>query len=190
MRSVRRTAAALVAMALLAAACTSLTSTVGAGGTTSAAASPTNTKPPKPSKSPSTSPSPVIAPGRSFVFVRKVEVSGSGSTLTFDLAYFLTGDDAVKAAVKDGVITPGETLPNDYYIVNHNPLLRTIPIAAKVDVRVIDWTNCCGLTKGDFDAWVAAIKSGPGDVYHGTASPYWITVSGGEIVKIEEQYLP
>ncbi len=190
MRSARRTAVALVVMALLAAACASSSSTVGAGGTTSAPTSPTKSKSPKPSKSPSTSPSPVIAEGRSFVFVRKVKVSGSGSALTFDLAYFLTGDDAVKAAIKDGVIEPGETLPNDYYIVNHNPLLRTMPIAANVDVRVIDWTNCCDLTKGDFDAWVAAIKSGPGDVYHGTASPYWITVSGGEVVKIEEQYLP
>lgn len=125
------------------------------------------------------------------MFLKRIDQLEGSSELTFDLAYFLTGDAAAKAARQDGVIKMGEPLPNDYYIINDNPLLRTVPFAPDVAVRVIDWKQCCDLVKGDFSAFVGAVDSGSAKgSYHGVTSPYWITVKGGVIVKIEEQYLP
>jgi hypothetical protein len=58
--------------------------------------------------------------------------------MTFDLAYFLTGDAANQAAAEHGDETP---VPNDYYIVNDNPLLRTTPISPSVEIDAIDWSR-------------------------------------------------
>jgi hypothetical protein len=189
----RRLAVMLVVTTLGAAACTS-TSAVDAGSRSpSRSPSRSASRSPRPSKSESPSPSPAaIEDGRHFVFLKKIDQLEDGSSqLTFDLAYFLTGDEAVKAAIADGVIKHGEPLPNDYYIVNDNPKLRTVPFAPEVVVRVIDWKQCCDLVPGDFAPFVEAVNSGSAKgSYHGVTSPYWIRVKGGVIVKIEEQYLP
>ena len=52
--------------------------------------------------------------------------------MTFDLAYFLTGDAANQAAAEHGDETP---VPNDYYIVNDNPSLRTHARLPTVSIR-------------------------------------------------------
>ena len=192
-----------VAFVLLAAACSkgSNTSAQGSPPSSSSSAtpvtespSPTETSPPSPtpteSPSPSASPSasPVLEDGRHFVFIKSMDVSTDPATMVFDLGYFLTGDAANEAAAAHGDETP---VPNDYYIVNDNPLLRTLPIAPDVDVQVIDWMNCCELVNGTFTSFADAVaKNHPKGSYHGRLSPYWITVEGGVIVKIEEQYLP
>ncbi len=122
------------------------------------------------------------------MFIKSIDVSTHPATMTFDLAYFLTGDAANQAAAARGDETP---VPNDYYIVNDNPLLRTLPISAQVEVRIIDWLNCCDLVEGTFSGLASAVaKNHPKGSYLGRLSQYWITVTNGVIVKIEEQYLP
>jgi hypothetical protein len=129
--------------------------------------------------------------GRHFGFVEAVDVAGA--TIEFDLAYFLTGEDANEAAAERGLETP---VPNDYFIVNDNPRLRTLALAPDLELALLDWANCCDeFFQGDLEAFAAAIDSGEqvtvgDDVYQGVASPYWLTVEGGVVVRIEEQYLP
>ena len=62
--------------------------------------------------------------GRHPVVVKQVSVSGR--TVTFDLVQWFSGDAATKAAAEDGEESPP---PNDYYIRNVNPRLRTLPVA-------------------------------------------------------------
>ena len=58
---------------------------------------------------------------------------GSGpATITFDLIQFFTGEAATKAAAEDG---QGSPAPNDYYIRNVNPRLRTLPVRADAPIR-------------------------------------------------------
>jgi hypothetical protein len=75
--------------------------------------------------------------------VKKLHGTPPDATLTFDLAEFLTGEAAAQAAAEHGDESPP---PNDYYIVNDNPKLRTMPIAPDATIQAIDWTNCCELT--------------------------------------------
>ncbi len=158
----------------------------------SAPATETTTSSPSPdataSSGPATSPTPAaeIEDGRHFVFVKAAK-TGAPGTVRFDLAYFLTGKEANQAAQDNGDEVP---VPNDYYIVNDNPKLRTVPVADDAQVLAYAWSTCCNtythLTFDEFAGYVAH----PTDDFHGTLSPYWVRVKGGEIVKIQEQFLP
>jgi len=185
----RRTtlAAATLLLALTAAACTGDSSTVASGGGTPTAEPTTSSASPEPSETDTSTPAPptpapVIEDGRHFVFVKRAK----GGDLTFDLAEFYSGEEANEIAQERGDEVP---VPNDVYIVNDNPKLRTVP-AADAKISVLDWSSCCDvivdLSFDDFAGYVAH----PTDEFHGTSSPYWIRVKGGEIVSMEEQYLP
>jgi hypothetical protein len=108
--------------------------------------------------------------------------------MTFDLAEFLTGDAAAESAAEHGDESPP---PNDYYIVNDNPRLRTLSIAGGAELRIVDWADCCdSFVVGDLGLLAdALVHPDPTGAYR-PSSPFWITVEGGAIVTIEEQYLP
>ena len=186
MRSHRIVAGAVLLLAVTAAACTNdgstaATSTQGTEPTTSSPSS-------QPSESPSESaaPEPVIEDGKHFVFVKKGKV-GDPDTLTFDLAIFLTGKEAREAAAEAGDEVP---VPNDVYIVNDNPKLRTVPLAPTAKILLLKWSRCCDvIVPVDFEEF-AGYLTDPTDDFHGTLSPYWIRVFNGLIVKVQEQYLP
>jgi hypothetical protein len=186
-----------VALALCAAGCARDQPAAG-GGTSVASGSHTagTTSPstgPSESGSPVASGSPVIEDGRNFAFVTAVDASASQPTVTYDLAYFLTGDAATQAAKDHGDEAPP---PNDYYIVNDNPALRTVPLAPNARLVLLDWKHCCDQTfDGVLSDFADAVNGDAemtvdGHVYKGPMSPYWLIARDGQIVRIEEQYLP
>lgn len=156
--------------------------------TTSPTTDPTESPEPTESEAPSPTPLAELEDGRHFGSIRSIDVAAQ--TMRFDLAYFLTGDEANEAAAEHGDEVP---VPNDYYIVNDNPRLRTLAIAPDAEVWVIDWTDCCELVQGEIQPFVDAFatKAHAWDaLYQGSEAPYWVTVEGGLVVKIEVQYLP
>lgn len=178
----------LLAPALLAAACSSAgppgPSEPPSQAPTSAASPPATATTPAPEPSPS----PVLEDGRYFGSIRSVDTQAG--TLRFDLAYLLTGDAANQAAAEHGDEVP---VPNDIYIVNDNPKLRTLPISPDLEVWIIDWKRCCDLVRGKVGPFLAAFatRHHPWDArYQGRQAPYWITVRDGSVVRIEVQYLP
>jgi len=200
----RKTAALVLAGALLLAACArdegpagGTTSSTGASGP-SAGTGATGTAPTgatSPTGPSATSPEPSLAPelgdGVHFGFIEGVDVAGG--TIVFDLAYFLTGEEANQAAAEHGFETP---VPNDYFIVNDNPKLRTLALSPDVELALLDWDQCCDtFIDGDLTVFAEAIEAEDpitvdGQLYYGSLSPYWVTVEGGIITRIEEQYLP
>ncbi|HEU4528768.1 MAG TPA: hypothetical protein VFT80_12675 [Actinomycetota bacterium] len=193
---VRRPAAALLlALAVLAAGCgedetTSGGPTTSESPTTSATREPTasQTETPEPSETESPTPTAQLEDGRHFGSIRSIDVEAQ--TMRFDLAYFLTGEEANEAAAEHGDEVP---VPNDYYIVNDNPRLRTLDVDPDVEVWVIDWADCCDVVEGEVQPFVDAFETRhhPWDaMYQGREAPYWITVEDGAVVKIEVQYLP
>ena len=63
--------------------------------------------------------------GRHFGYVRAVDVDAG--TIEFDLAYFLSGKEANAAYHAAGGTGP---VPNDHFVVNDNPMLRTLDARA------------------------------------------------------------
>lgn len=167
------------------------TGTTSATGPTSPTGTTASTGPTGPTAVPTGSLEPELEDGEHFGFVESVDAEGG--TMVLDLAYFLTGDEANQAAADHGDETP---VPNDYYIVNDNPKLRTLSLSPDVELALLDWNNCCDeFFDGDLTTFATAIETGEqvtvGDeVYLGTLSPYWLTVQDGLVVRIEEQFLP
>lgn len=148
---------------------------------------------PTPSETSSASPEPseggessILEDGHHFVYVTDAARRKDGSVrVTFDLAYFLTGEAGERAAAEHG-----DEFVNDYYIVNDNPRLRTLSLGEDVGVRYIPAGGCCELQPGSVDAWLEAVlETNPTD-YAGKDVPWWFTVKGGAITKIAQRYLP
>jgi hypothetical protein len=178
----------LAVAGMLGTACNDASSVAAGGSTTTEASATETTSSPTPEDTGSPSPKPAsLEDGRHFVFAKEVADRSGGPQLRFDLAYFLTGDEATQAAKDHGDEYPP---PNDYYIVNDNPKLRWLPVSASVKVKYIPNEMCCDLAAGNFDAWAEAVNETSQTDYAGKLAPWWITVSDGQIAKIEQQYLP
>ena len=77
-----------------------------------------------------TSPEPaVLADGRHPVLLKTIDPGRA--TVTFDLIQFFQGDQATIEAAKDHQESPP---PNDYYIRNITPRLRTRPVLADAPI--------------------------------------------------------
>jgi len=137
---------------------------------------PTSTPPPTGSEGGGSA---VLADGRHPVLPTKVDASKR--RVTFDLIVFLTGDAAKKEWAKEH---PGEDgPPNDYMVINNNPKLRTLPVAANALIRVSNPAN-----PGDPNAMLAVSwATWSHGLFRGI---YWITVRSGRITRIEEQWVP
>ncbi|MGH9268312.1 MAG: hypothetical protein ACRD0D_09055, partial [Acidimicrobiales bacterium] len=83
---------------------------------------------------PETTPAGQLADGRYAAYLVEAEVASH--TLTFDVIQFLTGEAAAEAYRQDHPDDP-EGPPNDYYIVNDDPGLRTEPVSKDVRVRLV-----------------------------------------------------
>jgi len=159
--------------------CANSEPTGGASGTTAStpATEPTTSGPT------TTSEQAVLADGRHPVFLQAVDADRR--KVTFDLIQYLTGDAATRAAAEDGEESPP---PNDYYIRNVNPRLRTLPVQADASITV----NLLALeanggaikdtrvTLGKLASWFPT-KSKP---------MFWIMVEQGQVTKLAENYLP
>lgn len=151
--------------------------------TPSPSVSPSQTPTPStatPPPTPTASASPILLDGRHPVFV--TDVDAAGRTVTFDLIQFLTGEAAKEAYTKDHPDDP-DGPPNDYYIVNENPRLRTLPVVAGVEVTVL-WLG------GDAYPEQISFEELPGYLAAAAQGPFWLTVDDGDIFAMEEQFIP
>jgi hypothetical protein len=151
-----------------------------------AAGTPATTEPAAPTPTttvPATTEPAVLADGRHPVYIKSVDPGGR--TVTFDLIQFFTGDAAAKAAAEDGEESPP---PNDYYIRNVNPRLRTLPVrdGAPITVNALAAQATGSSTK---DVLVDLAKLASYFPNSGTP-PFWITVEQGQVTRIAQQYLP
>ena len=130
-----------------------------------------------------------LADGRHPVLLHGADLAGR--TLSVDVIQFLTGQDAFDAYRADH---PGDLdgPPNDYYIVNANPRLRTLPVAADVDVQLVLLHRGQGtdLKPGEWETLLDDLAGEPSDQDLVSFSPFWLTLDHGVVIAIEEQYLP
>jgi hypothetical protein len=128
-----------------------------------------------------------------FGYIRSVSTAGPTATLAFDEAEFLTGDEAQNAAEDDGVIAPGEPVPNDYYVDNPDKTTPVYPIATAAKITARRCPLCRHGKPGHLEDFLASfMKKGQtyADPYRGAESQYWLTIENGEVVAIDEQYVP
>jgi len=130
-----------------------------------------------------------IEDGRFFTFIEEATLKSGTYYLTADYAQLLTGDEAAAAATAAGDESPP---PNDYYIVNENEKLRSLPVATGVDVLLATLEGHVGVDgyPVEFSEWRDMVNGLSDDFPRATMVPYWVTIKGGKVTKIAEQYLP
>lgn len=63
-----------------------------------------------------------------------------------------------------------------------------LPIAEDVEVRLLD--PCCELSDATFEAWLDGFTPDDRSFYTTSLSYYWLTIEDGEVVAVDEQYIP
>jgi hypothetical protein len=119
----------------------------------------------------------VLADGRHPVYLKRVDPAAH--RVTFDLIQFYQDNQAAIEAAKDHQESPP---PNDYYIRNVNPRLRTLPVLADATITANQ------LAGGNQDVPVTLAKLAT--LTHEHSPVFWITVRHDQIVKLSEQWLP
>ena len=125
--------------------------------------------------------------------IRSLVRSGSRYRLRFDPALWLSGATANRAAVEDGVIPPGEAIPNDYYVRDESKKQLTYFVAPNARATVI--TNAANGLRSTRIAVseLAAIAKGKnpnGRKLYGVQLGYWIRVAGDTVRALDQQYQP
>lgn len=116
--------------------------------------------------------------GRWFGFVDAPQAD----ELSFDLACWFSGTAAVAAADEDGEESPP---PNDYHIRNQSDLLRTLPVDPSTEVA---WLPDPGDPESYEVVTYAFWRDEQSD--RGFAPGIWVNIEDGQVISIEEQYVP
>jgi len=128
-------------------------------------------------------------PERQFCYARTVELDDDAYRITVDYAQMLTGEEAVEAATAAGAESPP---PNDYFIANDNPMLRTFEVDSETRVKLS--TRADGVEpEGYFvtlEEWRQMFVGTTPNMGMVRDIPYWITLDGETVTAIEEQFLP
>lgn len=134
-----------------------------------------------------------IEDGRLFGFIRSVEEGPGGTAILFDDATWLSGREGEDAAIEAGLCTEetrNECLPNDFFILNEDMETLRVPVAE--DAEVVMETYRTG-EPGDageelsIEDFTVLINN---EELHWSELPYHVTVEDGDVVRIEEQYVP
>ena len=128
--------------------------------------------------------------GRHAAYLHGIDVADR--TITIDVIQFLSGQEAIDAYHAEFPDDPSGP-PNDYWIVNADQRLQTMPVSPVVSVRLVRLAE-----DGDVDldpgTWEAlpdylSEHEPPGDGRL-SWSPFWLDVTDGIVIGIIEQYTP
>jgi hypothetical protein len=131
---------------------------------------------------------------RSYGHISSLKRTGDGFRMRFDPAWFTSGVTANVAAAEDGVVEPGEPVPNDNYVVDEGHRLLTYLVPADAHVTVLtrqgDPANfgATPITVDELSRLVAGDK--PVDLFEPLDTGVWIGVKVDTVCSIDQQYRP
>jgi hypothetical protein len=134
---------------------------------------------------------PALPDGRHFGRFLAVGAIQDPPRLVIDVMEWFTDQEAVDAAIEDGVLPPGSTtIDNGYYIRNEDPRWRIVPIdpAAPVTISTYPIADPANPTVVDLRRFGRLFEDHPDTTLR--MSPYWFTVEDGVVTAIEEQFVP
>jgi hypothetical protein len=131
---------------------------------------------------------------RMYGHISTLKRDGDVYRMRFDPAWFTSGVTANEAAAEDGVVEPGEPVPNDNYRIEEGHRLLTYLVAPDAHVTVLtrqgDPANF-GSTEVTVDQ-LAQLVAGqkPVELFEGLDTGVWIAVEVDTVCSIDQQYVP
>ena len=130
--------------------------------------------------------------GRIFGYVTSLKKKGDAYELRFDPALFTSGVTANTAAAEDGVVEPGEPVPNDNYVVNESKRLYTyvLPRGARVTVLTNDGSGIQStrITVPQLEQLLRGEK--PVQLFERLDTGFWLRYQVDTVCSLEQQYKP
>jgi hypothetical protein len=114
--------------------------------------------------------------------------------MRFDPAWFTSGVTANAAAAEDGVVEPGEPVPNDNYRIEEGHRLLTYLVDADAHVTVLTWEGdptsfgATPITVSELEQLVNGEK--PVELFEPLDTGVWIRVNIDTVCSIDQQYQP
>jgi hypothetical protein len=119
----------------------------------------------------------VLADGRHPVLLKAIDPDRG--TVTFDLVQYFRDEAATTEAAKDHQESPP---PNDSYMRNVNPRLRTLPVGADAAITANQLAGSNENVPVSLGRLASLTRAGSG--------VFWLTVRDDQIVQIGEQWSP
>jgi hypothetical protein len=124
-------------------------------------------------------------------YVTSITPVGRNYELRFDPALWLQGETANRAAREDGVIQPGETVSNDYYIRNPEHKLLTYKLPTGVHVTVLDSLKTTEVSVSGLARLLKTSKPcGRFAVRPPCRLGFWLRYSVDTVRSLDQQYQP
>jgi hypothetical protein len=131
-----------------------------------------------------------IADGEHFGYVSAF----TPSELTFGAAELFHDQAATDAARADGVLAEGDELPNPFYVREGDEPELTLPVADGFEATLIDGATLQPTPPMDATELASLFEDGATrDAYYGFGAeglPVVLTIDGGTVVSLAQQYLP
>jgi hypothetical protein len=131
---------------------------------------------------------------RIFGHVSSLTQKDDAYKMRFDPAWFTSGVTANEAAAEDGVVGPGEPVPNDNYRIEEGHRLLTYLVAPDAQVTVLTRQGdpatfgATPITVSELAQLVDGQK--PVKLFEPLDTGVWIRVNGDTVCSIEQQYQP
>jgi hypothetical protein len=131
---------------------------------------------------------------RTFGHIRSLTRSTRRWMMRFDPEWFTSGLTANVAAAEDGVVQPGEPVPNDNYRIDEGHTLLTYLVAPTARVTVLTrhgnpvQLGATPITVAELAALVRGEK--PIDLFEPLDTGVWIRVHVDTVCSIDQQYQP
>jgi hypothetical protein len=123
-----------------------------------------------------------------FGYVKTLERKGTGYELTFDPAWFLSGETATAAAAQDGVVAPGEPVPNDNYVVDEGHRLLTYKVSPDAKVTVlVDSPKSEPIT---LEELAQVVDGNHRPLWEPVETGFWIRYRIDTVTSLDQQYRP
>jgi hypothetical protein len=136
--------------------------------------------------------SPQVPPRTIVLFghARSLARKGGRWELRLDPAAFLVGVTARRAAVEDGVLPPGEPVPNDYYIRDEGHKLLTYRVAPTARITVLTASIRATRVSVSELAQILRGKNPAGRTLFAPRNGFWVAVTGDTVRSMDQQYTP
>ncbi len=129
---------------------------------------------------------------RIFGHVSSLTRKGTRYEMRFDPAWFTSGETANVAAAEDGVIAPGEPMPNDNYVIDEGHRLLTYLVPPDAHVTVLT-NNGTGILSTPITVTELAqlVKGGkPIKLFEPLDTGFWMRFHVDTVCALDQQYHP